>query len=968
MAVDRTKILEAAQKHLSKGAYDKAIVELQKLVKADPSDVRTWLKIGDLYVKLNQRPQAIDTYARVADQYAGQGFFHKAVAVYKQILNLDGTRLDVKLKLAEMHESMQLTSDAMAAYEHVAAEYGRLGDADRALATFGKMVSLDPTNIPTRIKYAEALSRAGRNEEAAVAFEAGAELLKKQGRIDDYLKVVERLLFHREDVERSRELAELYLERNDGKRALAKLQVLFKADPKHIPTLELLARAFEQVQQLPKTISVLREIARLYGDKGNVEERARALKRIVALDPGDPEARQALAQMVGPARPSAPARRDLAPPPGAVIEASKPARMMSEPPEEIDPDDEPYAEEEALADDGLDDEGTEGDDAVISYVDEDAEAEIVAAAAEERAALEQADGAGDDAADDDVFIVEEEPVEEEAPPEAVQRTSLPPDVAREAHIAKLLTEVDVFLRYGLKQKVVEQLRQVLELEPRHVEAREKLKDVLVERGEITAAADELVALADIFALDSPAVAALYLRQARDLDPANELVRQRLASLPISPSQPPRAATPLPPMPTPLMAVAPSEPPIDLDDPTGESLPADDLLVAPQRPQPVASYLTARGPKVQPPRVEAPGVAAMRVEAPRLDVPKPSQRAPEPTPEPDGFYEDERTVFGGAIPDDFEDMLEERAPMLPDPYAGAVVHDEALIAGADPLAPISPEEFESVPLRPSIADDLAPARASLPPGEVEEILDEAEFFVAQGLYDEGIQVLRDAVAAHPNNRLLVDKIAELEEQAARAVAAMKDASHPPPPVDNSFQLAEKLADELGGGQEGSDVLDVEEVFAQFKKGVEQQVAVDDADTHFDLGIAYKEMGLIADAIHEFELCLTHPTRECMAHTMIGLCHLEKGDVAAAVGAFKKGLYSERKTEREELGLYYELGRAYERMRDPQEALYYYEKVKKRDPSFLQVQDRIDALTAPRPQAAEGATQDLDAAFDELMGKD
>lgn len=284
--------------------------------------------------------------------------------------------------------------------------------------------------------------------------------------------------------------------------------------------------------------------------------------------------------------------------------------------------------------------------------------------------------------------------------------------------------------------------------------------------------------------------------------------------------------------------------------------------------------------------------------------------------------------------------------------------------------MSREEFDSVPLRPSTVDEIAPPRNSLPPGEVEEILDEAEFFVAQGLFEEGVGVLRDALAMHPRNRLLADRIAEIEEQAARANEAMKDASQPPPPIDNSFQLAEKLADELGQNtREGSDVLDVEEVFAQFKKGVEQQVAVDDTDTHFDLGIAYKEMGLIPDAIHEFGLCIVNPSRECMAHTMIGLCHLEKNDVTAAIGAFKKGLYAERKTEREELGLYFELGRAYEAIRDPQEALYYYEKVKKRDGTFLNVQDRIDALTKGRPKSGEVApTEDLDAAFDELMGKD
>ena len=51
--------------------------------------------------------------------------------------------------------------------------------------------------------------------------------------MDDYLKVAERLLFHRpDDVAIARELAQLYVERNDAKRALAKLQICFKADPK----------------------------------------------------------------------------------------------------------------------------------------------------------------------------------------------------------------------------------------------------------------------------------------------------------------------------------------------------------------------------------------------------------------------------------------------------------------------------------------------------------------------------------------------------------------------------------------------------------------------------------------------------------------------------------------------------------------------------------------------------------------
>jgi tetratricopeptide (TPR) repeat protein len=983
LSVDRNKVMAAAQKHLEKSAFDKAIVEFQKLVKADPSDVRTWLKIGDLYVKLNQRPQAIDTYTKVAEQYAGQGFFHKAVAVYKQILNLDGTRLDVKLRLAEMNESMQLTSEAMQIYEQVASEYGRLGDADKVVTTFGKMVQIDPNNIPTRIKYAEALSRAGKKEEAAEAFEAGAELLKTQGRLDDYVKVVERLLFHKDDIERSRELAQYYLERNDGKRALAKLQVLFKADPHHIPTLELLATAFEQVQQLPKTISVLREVARLHGERNASDERARVLKRIVTLDPGDAEARQALAQLAGPVQPPAPVKQNLAPPPGAVIGARAPTVVEPEEAEELLDEDDDFDDVEDV------EEGSsatlDGDGGVVSPEDPAPEDE-----------------------DDVVIVDEEEPVyepEEEQPP--TRNSYVPQDVQKDASIAKLLTEVEVFQRYGLKQKVVEQLRHILSIEPRNVEARERLKETLISRGEHAAAAQDLVFLADMFYRDDPPRALAYLREANELDPTSMEVQGRLAALeppppapaPVAPSgreetgriatgreetgrintgreQTGRIATgfargPLP---------APAKPLAALPKP---GLPKPGLA-------PAALPNRAGPPAVRPSAVVAPTPRA----EPVAGVKKKSERPPSmrPPEDEDGifFVDDGTDASQGTSPNmSMAELAQEPQAPITEPPQSAEEHGEAEpeaenatfetvgvtspsepLPSVDPLAPISPEEFESVPLRPSMIDLEQPA-AQVSSGEVEEILDEAEFFVAQGLFEECLGVLRDALSTHPTNRLLLDKIAEVEEQHARASAALKAASVAPPSVDNSFELASKLADEVSAeaSAEGSDVLDVEAVFAQFKKGVEQQIGAEDTDTHFDLGIAYKEMGLLNDAIREFALCATNPHRECMANTMIGVCHQERGDVSAAIGAYKKALYAEHKTDREELGLYFELGKAYELVRDPQEALYYYEKVKKRDPKFMQVDDRIRALTQPQ-QAAPAPTEggDLDAAFDELLGKE
>jgi tetratricopeptide (TPR) repeat protein len=117
---------------------------------------------------------------------------------------------------------------------------------------------------------------------------------------------------------------------------------------------------------------------------------------------------------------------------------------------------------------------------------------------------------------------------------------------------------------------------------------------------------------------------------------------------------------------------------------------------------------------------------------------------------------------------------------------------------------------------------------------------------------------------------------------------------------------------------------------------------DADTHYDLGLAYKEMGLHEEAIKEFLLVRDTPGRAVQCYLMIGLCHLERGKLTEAVSEFKNGLYVEGINEREAMALYYELGAAYDGLGDAREALYYFEKVAKRDSKFRDVAARIDAL--------------------------
>ena len=232
MAFNKEKVMDAARRFVDKGQIDKAVKEYLRVVREDPKDVRVWLKIGDLYAKKGSKQEASETYLRVARFYQEQGFYLKAVAVYKQILKLDPRLVEVNLKLAELYRQLGLLSDAMQHFELVAAHFHRDGKTKEALATVRQLVDLDPENVATRIKLAELYSKEGMTVEAVTEFTAVCETLRKQSRQDDFIKVAERLLWHKPDNhELNRELAGLYLRRNDPRRALQKLQILLQGQP-----------------------------------------------------------------------------------------------------------------------------------------------------------------------------------------------------------------------------------------------------------------------------------------------------------------------------------------------------------------------------------------------------------------------------------------------------------------------------------------------------------------------------------------------------------------------------------------------------------------------------------------------------------------------------------------------------------------------------------------------------------------
>ena len=131
-------------------------------------------------------------------------------------------------------------------------------------------------------------------------------------------------------------------------------------------------------------------------------------------------------------------------------------------------------------------------------------------------------------------------------------------------------------------------------------------------------------------------------------------------------------------------------------------------------------------------------------------------------------------------------------------------------------------------------------------------------------------------------------------------------------------------------------------AGFFSGVKVQALDKDAETHYHLGIAYKEMELFDYAISEFETASSNPSMKFDCTIMLGGCFQEKGDNEKAIDYYKmasgiKGLSTDKLAR-----VHFNLGVAYEASGRVSEALETFQYVLKLDQSFAEAHKKISKL--------------------------
>lgn len=157
-----------------------------------------------------------------------------------------------------------------------------------------------------------------------------------------------------------------------------------------------------------------------------------------------------------------------------------------------------------------------------------------------------------------------------------------------------------------------------------------------------------------------------------------------------------------------------------------------------------------------------------------------------------------------------------------------------------------------------------------------------------------------------------------------------------------------ADEAEGEDNGAVQTDFSEMLDTFKRGIAQNVDESDSESHYDLGVAYMEMGLVDEAIEQFQKVIRFSDatsdRRVRAYESLGQCFIERQQYGAATASLARALTEKSFSDDTLVGVLFLLGYAAESERRWNDALTYYQRVYAVDIHFRDVTDRLARVQA------------------------
>ncbi len=936
MAYNKSKYVEAAQKLLNQGKVAQAIAEYQQILKYESKDQVTLMTIGELYIRQGETFQAIDYFERLAQIFVGDGFLTKAIAVYKRIAKLAPEEIRPLERLADLYVQQGVMSEARPLFLQLAEIHLKNNRQPEAISLLKKLLLAEPDNIRIQIRLADLYQAMGQTADAIEAYVSAAQralaradhaecerLADKalkldsgnsaavtvkarsysaQGNVKQAAAVLKVLPGLEKGGEQSEFLLDLHVKAEDWEDATALAMKVLEADDKNFSLAQKVAQALLDADQATRAMTLIGKLRVPMIDAGEHEVISHLLNDLATRMPRNLEPREWLVDTYG--RTSDSFRL-----PDALLQLGDVLTVNNNYPRakevfeqllERQPDSE--AAKRKL-NNVLIKMGLLSSDAATPEPEETLRAEI--AKPEPPKLREQTP------------LRESEPQASGAPISSFMEE--PIDDETQKFIAQSLTDVDLFASYGLTQKAIGLLEAILRRAPRHSPTLEKLLDFVLGAGDDRRTAELAAQLEQIHkdrgeTASSERFGELRRRFQRAAGISDEeLLAAQAAPPPQADTQPhledealnvPSAKV------APEVSAAPAAPSketheVDLSDEWSAML--QEAAAPPPLPR--------KAPAPPAPAQDTPAEFEIPIEIENISAqlsktPAPP-RSPEPDEEPIAMSFDEAPA--AALPPPPKTKTPPPpAPKQPEPKF-ELAQDYELVITPEPLVPAHDQK------------PPAPPAAAKPP----------------------------AAASLSADQFLADMVGELDglglDKLAPGVPKSSAPAAPPapaPPVQFPPPAAAKPpAAPVEAGP-------LQEVFDEFRAELGEMGGEDeDLETHYNLGIAFREMGLLEEAISEFQKVAKASDKgkafryamQCC--TLLGLAFMEKGQPGIAAIWYERALHTPGVDAESTLALRYDLGVAQESAGDIEAALKSFSQVYAANIDYRDVADRIASLQKP-----------------------
>ena len=998
MAFNKSKALENALKYLNQGKPAQAIAEYQQILRADPKDQATLMTVGDLFARQGDMPQAVEYFERLAQVYLSDGFNSKAIAIYKKIAKLAPNELAPLERLADLYVQQGVLSEARPLFLQIAEAHLKANHAPKAVEVLHRLLEVEPENLRVQMRLAELYNVMGQKKEAAQTYLSYAQRLYDHGEMDEAQKLADRAL----EVDPGNSPAVLLRAKilSAGNRAADAIAALTKHPEAESggEVTNLLVDLELRTGQPTQAIEIARRhLAKGHANFGLLYRIAESLVEGGQAGAGYP----LLSELRDPMIEAGEQDRFL-----KILTATVDRMPGRTEPLEMLADfcrttSDPFRLNTALGQ--LADAYTAAGDmdraeAVLEeIVDRNKNDERYAQKLSQFRARRSGGTVAEEPAEEPSLRVDVPEAVVSAVPETPQdaATELPPIVIEEPmdeetqrYIAQALTDVDLFSSYGLTQKATHLLENVLQKAPRHTPTLERLLDLYLGAGNERRTAELAAQLEQIHRERHDNVNAERFAELRQrfqkvagISEEELKISPAATAAPIVEAKPPaESAAPAAPSPAPVQASAEpavAEPPafeiemapVETHEATNQEFSVPSVAVQPDHHEveaaaPPATHEVAAESAAPAPEAEEVDLtdewAAMSAEIsgpitePAAEAPAEEAAQPEAAPPaeetpveiadetlaaavmaPESPAPEEETA---EIPVEIAEPAAEQAP------AEVPVAEEPVEAANEPSIEII-EETEQAP-EPSRADyelELTPKTSAKETGAPKTADDFISELVAEIEEHEGGEkkieepaVRAPAASAAPPSPVHKKEVpAPVASSQAPAAKSRKEPAVEPAPVHH-----EAMAENLN---------QLAEVFQEFRTELGEMSDEDeDLETHYNLGIAYREMGLLDEAIGEFQKVAKaiqkgKPFPYAMnCYTLLALSFLDKGEAQVSSIWYRKALDVPDLDAESVMALRYDLGVALEAAGDSDSALDCFRKVYAQNIDYRDVADRIATL--------------------------